>query len=178
MKRVLFFPFLALFFPFCLVSCGGTPTADSTDNSALTEATVLSVDDFLEQASSLVGTEVQLSGDVEHVCSHSGRRCFLTNAEGVSVRVEAGGEITGFPTDILGHCIVVTGVVKEFEIPEERIDQMEADLAVKEAEGDDEGHCDTERNNIEKMRAWMQEHGRDAYIVYYLEGITYSSTDE
>jgi len=118
---------------------------------------------------------IKLTGVVTHTCKHSGKRCFLADADGdETIRVEAGGKINGFNRELIGSTITVTGVLKERRLTKEYIDQWEESLKEKAVEEDGTAeNCTAENNNISKMRKWMKEHGKDYYSIFFMEGIDY-----
>ena len=44
----------------------------------------------------------------------------------------------------------------------------------EEKEGE---QCSSEMANIEGMRKWMEENGKDYYAIYYVEGISYEMVE-
>ena len=160
--------FLAILFVIAATSCN--TTSKKSDNQKETE--IVLVDNLLDKADGLVDKNIKLKGHVTHTCKHSGKRAFLVgNDESFTVRVEAGGEITGFDQNLVGNT-VVSGILKERRLTKEYIDQWEEELQHKAEDGSAES-CSTEMNNINDMRTWMKEHGKDHYSVYYIDGISY-----
>jgi len=142
---------------------------------AATANAYASVEDLLHKADQLIDKEVKLTAVVSHTCKHSGKRCFLVDANGEeSVRVEAGGNINGFNRELIGKAIQVSGVLKERRLTSEYIDQWEEasrEKAVKE-DGSAET-CAAENNNITKMRDWMKANGKAYYSIYFIKGKDY-----
>lgn len=137
------------------------------------EAEIILVDQLIEKAGELIDTEIKIKGHVTHTCKHSGKRAFLVgNDENFTVRVEAGGQITGFDQNLTGNTLIVTGTLKERRLTKEYIDQWESELKHKAEDGSAES-CATEMNNIKDMRDWMKEHGKDHYSIYYIKGLSY-----
>ncbi|MGF7138425.1 hypothetical protein [Roseimarinus sediminis] len=162
---------LSLFIALVLLSaCNQNKSQNTSAEQSLDVAGLLaSVDQQIDQS-------ISLSGTVNHVCSHSGRRCFLIDSTGeYSIRVEAGGAIESFSKELMGTTIVVKGILKENRLSAAEIDEMEVEVLEKhpeDAESDGET-CSAEMSNINKMRAWMKEHGKDYYAIYYVEGSAY-----
>ncbi len=169
MKRCTFLLFFSLTL---LISCN--QKTSKTDN------TVIEIAELLEIADKNIGNEFTLLGTVSHVCSHSGRRCFIIDSTGdFSIRIEAAGEINNFGRELMGNTIKVIGLVQETRLSAAEIDEWEKDIASEEsshAESDGE-HCSAEMANINRMREWMKEHGRDYYSIYYFEGQSYEVVD-
>ena len=139
------------------------------------EPTVYTLESLLPVVEQQMGKEILIKGEVTHVCSHSGKRCFVkaTNSD-ETIRIEAGGTIELFDKELLGTGLKVKGIVREQRIEEASIVEKEATLEAKkeEAESEEEqAHCSTEQNSIDKMRQWMKDNGKDYYAIYFIEGI-------
>ncbi|MDA3929781.1 MAG: hypothetical protein PF541_12585 [Prolixibacteraceae bacterium] len=123
-----------------------------------------------------VDKELYITGTVNHVCSHSGRRCFLIDSTGDnSIKIEAAGEIESFSKELIGTELKVKGIIKENRLSAAEIDEWEVEVIEKhpkDAEADGET-CSAEMANINQMRAWMKEHGKDYYSIYYVDGLSY-----
>ncbi len=147
--------------------------ATQTENSAVA---VFSLDNLMANAETQVGKTVKVTGYVTHTCKHSGRRCFIADEENkVNIRVEAKGKIGGFNRELVGSKIEVTGALREKRLSTAEIDEMEKAIAEKRVKGDgSEESCDAETANVQKMREWMKERGKDYYAIYYIDGEEYS----
>jgi len=89
----------------------------------------------------------------------------------------AQGEIETFSSELVGSKLSITGVLKEYQLSEEAINEMESDVKELEQEEGMEETCATEMTNIKEMRAWMKEHGKDYYVIYYMDGMKYDILD-
>lgn len=143
-------------------------------NNAVEE--LISLEKFMSVAVDNVDAQVAVSGMVNHVCSHSGRRCFIVDSTGqLSVRVEAAGQIESFGKELIGSEIKVKGLIKEVRLMADEIDEMERehiDDNPSEEKATDE-HCSAEMANIKKMREWMKMHGKNYYSIFYIDGLSY-----
>ncbi|MBN2263646.1 MAG: OB-fold nucleic acid binding domain-containing protein [Prolixibacteraceae bacterium] len=143
-------------------------------NNAVDE--LISLEEFMSVAVDNVDAQVTVSGMVNHVCSHSGRRCFIVDSTGqISVRVEAAGEIENFGKELIGSKIKVDGLIKEVRLMADEIDEMEQEHIAEhpdEAEATGE-HCSAEMANINKMREWMKVNGKNYYSIFYIDGLSY-----
>ena len=155
-----------------LAACTSKPK-QAEDNSVDVAQLLSVIDQNIDQEMYIVGT-------VNHVCSHSGRRCFLIDSTGVySIRVEATGEIESFSKELVGTSIKVKGIVKEERLTLAEIEEMEVEVIEKhpeDAENNGE-NCSAEMANINKMREWMKEHGKDYYAIYYVDGLSYEGVE-
>ena len=152
--------------------------ASCTTKKQSAEQKAVDVAKLLTMADNHFDQQVLIKGTVNHVCTHSGRRCFLIDSTGEhSIRVEAAGQIENFPKEIMGSEILVKGTLKEQCLTAEEIDQMEADLLEKHPEESEKNgeNCSAEMSNIHQMRNWMKEHGKDYYAIYYVEGHSYEA---
>ncbi len=147
-------------------------TEQQTTSNAVTET--FKVDNLLVKAEQLVDKTIKVKGHVTHTCKHSGKRCFLVgDNEQFTIRVEAGGKITGFNRELVGNTIMVEGVLKARRLSKEYIDQMEHETKEKAKEDGLAETCATELSNINDMRAWMKKNNKDHYAIYFIEGLTY-----
>ncbi|MBN1927066.1 MAG: hypothetical protein JW798_14635 [Prolixibacteraceae bacterium] len=134
------------------------------------------VNEIYSAASEKADQTIDVTGMVNHVCSHSGRRCFLIDQTGeYSIRVEASGDIESFGKELIGKNIQVTGILKENRLMASEIDELENKyLAEHPEDANNNGeHCSAEMANINQMREWMKQHGKDYYAIYYIEGLKY-----
>lgn len=147
-------------------------TPSSTNNATHTAQLV---DNILEGAEELTDSIIYIKGHVTHTCKHSGRRCFIIGSnDDLSIRVEAGGKITGFDRELEGHTIIVKGILKERRLSTEYINDYEEQLKEQAISEDGSAEsCSSEMKNINDMRAWMKEKGKDYYAIYYLDGMEY-----
>ena len=163
-----FFLFAVLVFVF---SCSG-------GNKKQVDATVVAyeIENLLAVADQNVDNTVTVIGIVTHTCKHSGKRCFIeSESQETSLRVEIDpeGEIELFTPELIGSTLAITGILKEHHLSEEYIDEWESSVNQIEQEGGSHEACAAELNNINDMRKWMEENGKDYFIIYYLNGLKY-----
>ena len=162
MFKKLLFLFVAIA---TLLSC----TANNS-NSAYT------VDELMSTISTQVDQEVKVLGTVNHVCKHTGMKCFIVNEkEDFSIQIMAGGIIKSFDNDLIGNKIEAVGVVRERRIEKEQVDETEK--AARDLMHDEEAHeqCQAMLDNVAQMRAWMEKNNKDYYAIYYIDGIRYKA---
>ncbi len=180
MKKLLFIV-VASMITFAACNSGSTSkkTSSKEENLKSVVAPAITIDNLMKDIDKKVGKDVVIKGMVTHVCSHSGRRCFLTDsAEKVSIRVESGGEINGFNKELSGSEIIVKGKVQEKRLTSEYINEFEVKVKAKKDTENGGEHCNAELANIKKMRDWMKEHGKDYYPVYFINGESYEEIVE
>ena len=168
MKHLLFLSIVAV----ALFSCSG--------NKKQTEAPTASyeLDNLLAVADQKVDETLTVVGYVTHTCRHSGKRCFIVGeSQDASLRVEAEGEIETFSSELIGSKLAITGILKEYQISEEYINEHEVEVKELEQEEGMAETCAAELNNIDEMRKWMQEHDKNYYVIYYMDGLMYEILD-
>ncbi|MFI3287148.1 MAG: hypothetical protein R3Y61_01580 [Rikenellaceae bacterium] len=182
MKKIFLIATAALF----AVACGSTPSDKKTETKAAetaevvtSEAAGLTVAEFISTAEGLVGKEVTLGATVKHTCKHSGRRCFIFDKAdpATTIRVEAGGEIGGFNAELVATDILVTGIVMESRISDEKLAEMEAEYLESIEKDGTEEHCGSELQNVQSVRAKLKAEGKDYHSTYYLNGTKFSMVE-
>jgi hypothetical protein len=161
MKKLLLLPVFALI----LFSCGNQKSKKQVAVEPAKEVAVLSVDDLIKQSADLADKEVVVKGTVMHVCTHSGKRCFIMGSnEDITIRIEAGDKIGSFSQELMGSDIEITGVLREVktEAQAHKPGQHEGE----HAEGEHKEDAATEKAH--KVIADSQEKSE---TVYFIEGI-------
>lgn len=165
---------------FGLVACNSnTKTENSEQNvektTAATDIPTYELDSLLSVADQMVDKTVKVRGYVTHTCKHAGKRCFITGeSQNASMRVEAKGEIGGFNRELAGSKLEITGILKERKLTKEYIEQTEVETLEKQKKEDGSAEsCQAELNNINEMKEWMKEHGKDYYSIYFMDGENY-----
>jgi len=165
MKNLFFLSVLT----FALFSCSG--------GKKQSEHPMFELDCLLDVVEQELDNTVTVVGFVTHTCKHSGKRCFIIGESQKATMMVEAGEIGGFNADLTGSKIAVTGVIKEHRRTEEVISQMEKSVHQRMEEGVSMETCTAELNNINDMRNWMKERGKDYYAVYYMDGISFDVLD-
>jgi hypothetical protein len=169
---------LSLITALSFTACKQTVKKEKTNQQDV-HIQAISIAEVMEMAEENIGKEVYFKGIVQHVCSHSGRRCILVDSIGeLSLRVEAKGDIKGFNRELSGTRIAVKGTIQEKRLSAEFIDQWEEKTKAKDADIEEGGkHCASELANISSMRKWMKEHKKDHYSIYFINGTNYDILD-
>lgn len=178
LKRILTFMMALTVFAF--VSCGdensntqNDSTADVSDTvKAETSAEAVSLDEFDAKASDLVDKEIELTGIVDHVCKHGGKRLFLVS-DGGNLHVDAD---VRFDDALAGSEIVVRGIVREERVDEAYLVKWEEDETNKHSEGDDnEERMAQVKEQIKYYRDSMSTAGVDHLSFYSLEYVSHEA---
>ena len=164
--------FVFLVFVIALSSCLGNK------KQAETSATSYELDNLLAVADQNVDETLTVVGYVTHTCKHSGKRCFIVGeSQETSMRVEAQGEIETFSSELIGSKLAITGTLKEYQLSEDYINEMENEVKQMEQEEGMADVCAAELSNISEMRQWMKDHGKNYYVIYYMDGLKFDVMD-
>ena len=112
-----------------LSACSGnSKNAASAENTEVQTAAVMSVDDLLARADSLVGQQVNFQGVCTHTCKHGATKMFMMGSDDTkTIRVEA-GKLGAFDTKCINSMVEVTGTLVEQRIDEAYLQNWEAQL--------------------------------------------------
>ncbi|MCM0718010.1 OB-fold nucleic acid binding domain-containing protein [Parabacteroides sp. W1-Q-101] len=175
---------LSLCLAFCLTACNSNnkQTTQQEEKSCCAASASKAIADaytpekLMKEGNSLVDKEVAVKGFVTHVCKHAGKKCFLSGEDGsdMSVQVMAGGDIASFDKELIGSEIEVKGILQEHRITKEVIGKQEASVKEEmEKEGCEMERCDAVMKNVNQMKEWMADKGKDYYPVYYVNATHY-----
>lgn len=156
------------------IAVAGCKKADkASSNSGVSGSITLT--ELYNTAENEVDNSISVQGVVNHVCQHSGKRCFLVDSiTGNTIRVEARGNIGVFSQDLVGADILVRGVLREKQLDTAYINNLEKETLAEMDTAADKAHCNAELENIAQMRDWMKEHNKPYYAVYFIEGNDYT----
>ena len=165
----LIFIFMAkqLLFLFVVIAALSSCTANSSK-------TAYTVDQLMDTITTQVDMEVKVRGTVNHVCKHSGMKCFIENENGdLSIQIMAGGIIKSFDNNLIGSDIEAVGVVREHRVEKDQIDETEKSALDQMHLEDAHEQCQAMLTNVAQMREWMKKNNKDYYAIYYIDGIRY-----
>jgi hypothetical protein len=127
---------------------------------------VLNISSFDVEAGNYIGSEIAVSGIVDHVCKHSGKKLKLVTS-GASVHVESE---TRFDDTLVGSEINLKGIVRELRIDESYCLQMEEDNISKHKEGDTNEEDYTHKQELIKSY-------RDSMAVAQVDHLSFYTLD-
>ena len=159
---------IALFFAVVLLSgCGNENRSDNADakkaDNAIPEIALAS---FNDEAANYVDQKVSVTGIVDHVCRHGGKRLLLVD-DNADVHVD---NDTRFDEDLMGNEIELVGIVKEKRIDESDCLKMEEDNIESHNAGDiDEDHFENKQKQIEFYRDSMEKANTEHLAFYSLD---------
>ncbi len=138
--------FMALLAIAFLASCGNNPKTDEKKEVAAASeevtSAVLTIEEWPDAAENFVDQSVSMEGTIVHVCKHGGKRFFISNEEGETrVKIELGDSEAAFSPEEEGAYVRVVGLVEEMRVDEAYLDEWQAEIEAKIAEGV-EGHDD------------------------------------
>jgi len=94
----------------------GNDTTKENDSIAKNEMVNVSIVDFYTKAQDLVDKKIKITGIVDHVCKHSGKKIFLV-ADGATEGVHVNSE-KRFDENLNGSQVTVIGIVREMIVDE------------------------------------------------------------
>jgi len=95
-----------------VLSCGNKGKKDVTQNTGTSEPVRVEFASLISDPSDYVGKNISVEGKVVHVCTHSGKKLFITGDNpDVRLYIQAGEEMPKFPMELLGSEIEVEGTL-------------------------------------------------------------------
>lgn len=178
-------------FALTFTACSGNQKQSGTETAETQTSAVLTIDDLLAHADSLVGQQVTFQGVCTHTCKHGATKMFMMGSDDTkTIRVEA-GELGSFDTKCVNSMVEVTGKLVEQRVDEAYLQKWEAQLKSQTAKvhGDGEAGCDSEKKargetgntpeeRIADFRAKIAQRkadtGKDYLSFYYVEAQSYA----
>lgn len=139
--------------------------------TAMTVTPLIVIGEFDTKAGEFVDQEVKVSGIVDHLCKHGGKKLFLVSDDG-DLHVESDER---FDDKLAGMEITVTGIVREFRVDEGYCLQMEDDNIQSHKEGiTGEDLYEQKMKQIEFYRDSMNVAETDHISFYSLEYLSHT----
>lgn len=161
-----------------LAACSSDPVENEKTESAqveeaeVQEIPILAVATFDADAEKFADQEVTVTGLVDHVCKHGGKKLLLV-VDGASVHVVA--EEERFDDTLIGQEVSINGIVREERIDESTCLQMEEDAIKNHSEGEaDDEMLERKKKQIEYYRDSMATAGLDHLSYYSLEFVAFN----
>lgn len=159
----------------------------STDSTKKIDAE-LTVAEINANTGEYVDKTVTLTGTVNHVCKHGGKRLFVMSEDANErFKVEA-GQVGSFDVALEGSTIRVVGVVKELKVDKAYLDNWEKEACAAEAENEAQKHVSDDQEhthapseqaenptlqNINALRQQLAESQGTHLSFYHLEAISF-----
>lgn len=163
MKKIVYLLSITLLFT---ASCSEDPQEKTEEVSSIEieGIPVISIGEFDTKAGEFVNNEVQISGIVDHVCKHGGKKLLLVNDDG---DVHITTDEDRFSDELIGEEVMINGIVEEFRVDEEYCMQMDEDNIKNHSEGEsDEELFEKKKHSIQAYRDSMEAAGVD-HLSYY-----------
>lgn len=146
-------------------------TTQETQQVNAAEVPVVLIGGFDSDAAAYVDKEVKVSGIVDHLCKHGGKKLFLVADDG-DIHVESDER---FDEKLAGMDITVNGIVREFRVDEAYCLKMEEDNIQSHKEGKTEDELyEQKMKQIEFYRDSMNVSNTDHLSFYSLEYISHT----
>jgi len=179
MKKILLFS-VSLFVLFSVFSIA-TATAASKDGKKI------KLSEFNKKAGDYVGKTIVLTGIVDHVCEHDGKKMFLVDENSdARVKIVPNENMAAFKQDMIGETVEVTGIVKEFRLDEDYLIEMEEKVKAEsneeseihmgdgEHKGKKEEHgSEDQMKQINNLRKKLKDSGKDHLSYYSVEASSF-----
>lgn len=152
-------------------SCGGNAKVKTEAEAevVVVETPTLNLGEFEAKAGEFVDKEVMVSGIIDHVCKHGGKKLLLVTDDG-DVHVESEDR---FDEALAGSEVDLIGIVREFRVDEAYCIKMEEDNIQSHTEGDnDEEHFEHKMEEIKFYRDSMLTAGIDHLSFYSLDFVS------
>ncbi len=160
-----------------LLACG-SPEKPGENPEELTinqEIPELSIADFDEKAGEFVNSDVMISGIVDHVCKHGGKKLLLVSDDG-DVHITSDER---FDDALIGEEVKLIGTVEEFRVDEGYCMQMDEDNIKSHSEGDsDDELFESKKHSIQVYRDSMETAGVDHLSYYSLVFVSFENDEE
>ncbi|MEN8250541.1 MAG: hypothetical protein ABFS32_16530 [Bacteroidota bacterium] len=152
---------------------------DEVTEGEVTEASIIpqmEVALFDTDAGNYVDKEVVVSGIVDHVCKHGGKKLKLVKDGDKSIHVESEER---FDEELVGSEITLNGIVREMRVDEAYCLQMEEDNIAKHKEGETNDEDFTHKQEqIKAYRDSMAVAQTDHLSFYTLEFVSLEKQEE
>jgi len=165
MKNIILLSIILIFSFSCSQNKPNEAEEVATEKTAVS-IPVVNISSFDTEAGKYIGSEIEISGIVDHVCEHSGKKLLLVT-DGAKVHVESE---TRFDDTLVGNEISLNGIVRELRVDESYCLQMEDDNTQKHKEGETDDEAFSKKQKlIQSYRDSMAVAGVDHLSFYTLD---------
>lgn len=134
------------------------------------ETPMITLGEFDTKAGEFIGKEIEVTGIVDHVCKHGGKKILLVTDNGDAHVVSD----ERFDEAIMGSEIKLVGVVLEERIDEAYILKMEEDNIKSHSEGaSNEEQFNNKKKHLQEYRDKMKKEGIDYISNYSLQYVSH-----
>ncbi len=172
-KYVLFLFAITLLF----ISCSSESKKNESETSGKTvteiggnEIPIIALEEFEAKAGNCVDKTIQITGIVDHICKHGGKRLLLV-VDGADIHIDGDER---FDENLMGQEITVTGIVSEFRVDEGYCLKMEEDNINSHSEGkSDQETYEGNMAEIKEYRDLMKTNNTDHISFYSLDYVSH-----
>ncbi len=169
-----------------MAGCCNQPGNDKQASSeAPIEEVILA--QLLSETETFVDKPVQVTGTVDHVCKHGGKKMFIFGeSPDDRIKITTGENMSSFDPVLEGSDVVVSGIVRELRVDEDYLSNWEMELSTNKNEkgkhkvlGDGDGEhkdgeeeedsSENEMNQINQLREQLETSGKDHLSFYSIE---------
>lgn len=169
-KKFLILFFAVVFFTAC--SNENENTDENVVDSTASEMTMVTIANFDTVAANYVGKQVKITGIVDHVCKHGGKKLLLVE-DGTDQGVHVDSE-KPFDETLVGSKVTVIGTVKEFKVDEAYCQKLETEDSEQNIEGENhEDEISQREEQAQFFRDSMENAGIDHISFYSLEFVSF-----
>lgn len=138
------------------------------------ETPKVTLGEFDTKAGDFIGKELEITGIVDHVCKHGGKKILLVTDEGDAHVVSD----ERFDEALMGSEIKLVGVVLEERIDEAYLLKMEEDNIKSHSEGaSNEEQFNNKKKHVQEYRDKMKKEGIDHISNYSLQYVSHKDVD-
>jgi hypothetical protein len=138
------------------------------------EIPAISIGDFNSKAGNYVDKKVQVTGIVDHVCRHGGKRILFVDDNG-DIHIDSDSR---FDEELTGSEISVTGIVRELRIDEAYCLKMEEDNIKSHKNGEISEHQLNRKNeHLQFYRDSMEAANTDHISFYSMDYVSHQIID-
>ncbi len=171
---------LLLFLPFLLACTQPKNNKDKqqSQSSAVSaqekEIVYKTVEEIMNNAEALSDKTVHVSGTIEHVCKHGGKRFKIQSADGKhDLKIELGEDLGIVEQTAVGSEAKVSGILKAKKMTAEMVDEWEK-KAKKNHENEEEmEHFKKEIAQIQNIKKQIQDGKIPFYVTYSVQAKKY-----
>lgn len=155
----------------------------------------LSLATLLSGTDNFVDKPVKVSGTVDHVCKHGGKKMFIFGENPDDrIKITTGEKMSSFDPALEGSDVLVNGIVREMRVDEDYLANWEMELnankndkkhkEIGNGEGkhesgeSEENSAENEMNQIKTLRKQLEESGKDHLSFYSIECIEFKEKTE
>lgn len=168
-----------------LAACSAEKATDTA-----TEAKEMTIADFNTHAGEMVDQIVTVSGTVDHVCKHSGKRLFIFGEDPQDrLKVESSETVGSFDVALEGSEIRIQGKVLEMRVDEAYLDEWEKEEIGEDCTADLQPESDGTPNDgakaenaamdrITALRKQLADSGKGYVGFYSLECVSFEEVQQ